>query len=212
MYKDDVEDVPKLNIVDETPDVDRWGELTERFTFPFPPKPPQRETLNAYGHMDRHGYWWKPGVGKTFGTVAHALYIAHKGKTKQWIVVMPPIVLRNWSRFLEKVIDRVTGKHVTQCLYAGTPAQRKLMKLDATFIMMSYEIFKKDFNRFEEHFWDLRVGLIADEVHKLKNMQSQTYKAVWRMFSARPVLLASGTPISTPDDAYTYMKFTFPGR
>lgn len=184
--------------------------LSERFEFPFPPKPHQAETLNKYGKLDRHGYGWKPGTGKTFGTTLHACYLNSIKATKQWVILVPPIVLRNWSRFLEKVIDKSTGKPVTQTLYRGTPQQRHHLSLDSQFIMMSYDIFKRDFDRLEAHFENRKVGLICDEAHKIKNMQTVSFKAVKQMFEARPMLLATGTPITTPEDAYSYMKFTNP--
>lgn len=182
--------------------------VLERYIFPFPPKPHQADTVNKYGKLDRHGYGWKPGTGKTFGTVLHACYLNSVKATKQWIILVPPIVLRNWSRFLEKVIDRSTGKPVTQTLYAGTPQQRHHLSLDSQFILMSYDIFKRDFDRIEAHLENRKVGLIADEAHKIKNMETVNYRAVKKMFDDRPVLLATGTPITSPGDAYTYMKFT----
>lgn len=184
--------------------------LLERYTFPFPPKPHQADTLNKYGRLDRHGYGWKPGTGKTMGTVMHACYLNSIKATKQWIVLMPPIVLRNWSRFLNKVIDNATGKPVTQTLYAGSPQQRHHLSLDSQFILMSYDIFKRDLARLEKHFDGRRVGLVADEAHKIKNMQTDNFKSVKHLFEHRPILLATGTPITTPEDAYTYMKFTNP--
>lgn len=190
--------------------MDPWELLNERFILPFPPKKHQEENLRAHGRSDRHGYGWKPGTGKTYGTVTHALYLNCLKATKQWIVIMPPIVLRNWSRFLAKIIDRKTGEPVTQTLYAGTPAQRDKLSLDSTFILMSYDIFKRDLEKLQRVLDGSRVGLIADEAHKLKNMQSINYKSVWSMFNTAPVLLATGTPITSPADAYTYMKFTNP--
>ena len=184
--------------------------LGEHFEFPFPPKKHQAETLVKYGKEVRHGYGWRPGAGKTYGTVAHACYLMAIRSAKQWVVLVPPIVLRNWSRFLDKVIDKRTGKPVTQTLYSGTPKQRAALSLDNQFILMSYDIFKRDYDRISAHFEGKRVGVIADEAHKLKNMQTVNYKAVWGMFNTQPVLLATGTPISTPEDAYTYMKFTNP--
>lgn len=185
--------------------------VKSRFQFPFEPKGFQKETLNQFGKQTRHGYGWKPGCGKTFGTVLHANYLMAIREATQWIVLMPPIVLRNWSRFLEKVIDTKTGKPVTQTLWAGTPKKRAQLSLDNQFILMSYDIFKRDFDRIEAHFDGRRVGLISDEAHKIKNMDTVNYRAVWRMFHDRPVLLATGTPVTKPDDCYTYMKFTNPG-
>jgi hypothetical protein len=187
-----------------------WDLLQENYQFPFPPKPFQAAVLEAHGKDSRLGYGYKPGAGKTFSAVLHACYLRSIRTANQWIVIMPPIVLRNWSRFLSKVIDKRTGQPVTQTLYVGSPTQRYKLSLDSTFIMMSYDIFKRDFNRIESHFEGKRVGLIADEAHKIKNMQTDNYRSVWRMFSDRPVLLLTGTPISTPEDAYTYMKFTNP--
>lgn len=184
--------------------------VLERYEFPFPPKPHQADTVNKYGKLDRHGYGWKPGCMKTMGTTLHACYLNSVKATKQWVILVPPIVLRNWSRFLEKVIDKRTGKPVTQTLYAGTPQQRQGLSLDSQFIMMSYDIFKRDFDRLEAHFEDRKVGLICDEAHKIKNMETDNYRYVKKLFDSRPLLMATGTPITSPEDAYTYMKFTNP--
>ena len=126
-------------------------------------------------------------------------------------MVVPPILLLQWELWLRSVTDLRTGKPLTVCVYAGTPAQRKDLDLNADFIVVSYGLLKNDFERLHDHFSARRLGIISDEATAIKNTESQTHKAVSLIAEGRPLMLLTGTPINKPGDAYAYLKLIVPG-
>lgn len=185
--------------------------------FQFPethtPTYKQAESVNQFGDLDGHGCFDKPGTGKTFTMTLHALLSMCQGEAKQWVVLCPPAVIPNWVNWLRRVSIKASGKPITAVAYAGTPKQRAEIDLGVHFAVMSYEIFKGDFERLSEYYLNRphRVGLIADEAHKIKNMDTANFKHVraWKNEGV-VVKLATGTPVSTPLDIYTYTRFKNP--
>ena len=185
--------------------------------FEFPathiPEPHQADSVNQYGlYVPGYGCWDKPGTGKTFTATLHAcLGMIHHHR--QWVVLMPPVIIPNWARWLRSIKIRATQKNLTVLEYRGTPAQRAAMEFNTHFTLMSYEIFKKDFARLSEHFLNNEwgTGLICDEAHKIKNRTTANYKHVkaWRDADI-PVKLLSGTPASDPSDIFTYTRIKNP--
>lgn len=183
----------------------------ENFDFPFELYPFQTEALNELAEYDRAGYYWEPGAGKTAGATHHALYWSMEHGVSQWIVVMPPILIPQWHRWLGKIINRHTGQPLTSCMYDLPPKERKNLKLDEDFILMSYVVFKNDFEHLYGKFQGANVGLIIDEATAIKNIESQNHKAAKLFAEGRPLLLLTGTPINKPTDAYAYIRLVVPG-
>jgi SNF2 family DNA or RNA helicase len=161
--------------------------------------------------MPRVGYYWEPGVGKTGASTHQALYYRAEHGTQQWLVLMPPILLEQWQRWLHSVTDLSTGKPLTTTLYAGTPKQRAVLDLNADFILTSYGLLKNDFERLHAHFETRRTGVIADEATAIKNTASDTHKAVAMIAEGRELMLLTGTPINKPGDSFAYLKLVAPG-
>lgn len=183
--------------------------IRKAFKFPFEFRPFQAAIVDEYGQNNRHGYYDEAGSGKTITSAAHALLLTHLGRVDQWLVVMPPILIPNWARVLGTIINEKTGKPVTALPYAGTPTERAKLDLSsAQFLLMSYDILKRDFEYLFAYFGDRAVGGICDEAHKIKNIESQTHKAIKLMFEGQPLFLLSGTPVTQPDDSYAYIRFT----
>jgi hypothetical protein len=185
--------------------------------FEFPPhmvpEPHQVNSLNTYGEEDVYGCWDKPGTGKTFTATLHACLGMCHGTHKQWVVLMPPVIIPNWARWLRSVKIRASGQPLTVLEYRGTPAQRQKMEFNAHFTLMSYEIFKKDFGRLTDYFLnaDHGVGLICDEAHKCKNRATANYKHVkaWKDEGVA-VKMLTGTPAANPADVFTYTRLKNP--
>lgn len=185
------------------------------FEFPayIDPEPEQIESVNLFGETDGHGCWDKPGTGKTFTSTLHACLGMCHGTHKQWVVLMPPVIIPNWARWIRSIKIRATGQHLTALEYRGSPAQREAMVFDKHFTLMSYEIFKKDFERLTDYFLNAPhgVGLICDEAHKIKNRATGNYKHVkaWKDQGVA-VKMLSGTPASNPSDVFTYTRIKNP--
>lgn len=110
------------------------------------------------------------GCGKTVISTTVALM---RGNT-QVLILVPPVLINPWCNWLKKVSSSVLK-------YRGTPSERKQMNLkDHKFIVMSYAIFRTDFNRIE-HELHGDLELIVDEAHAGKNASSVLFKKVQRL-------------------------------
>lgn len=185
--------------------------VREQFEFPFHLRKYQADEVNTLAPLPRAAYYWEPGAGKTAGSTHHALYLRTMFGVDRWIVLMPPILLDQWERWLTSILNLRTGRRITATIYRGTPKQRKALNFDADFTLMSYGIFKMDFERIYEAFEHRRVGLISDEATAIKNIESDTHKAVALFSEGRELLPLTGTPINKPGDAYAYIKLMAPG-
>lgn len=185
--------------------------------FEFPefirPEAHQINSVNNFGDWDGYGCWDKPGTGKTCTATLHACLGMCHGTHKQWVVLMPPVIIPNWARWLRSIKIRSSGQPLKVLEYMGTPSQRADMRFDAHFTLMSYEIFKKDYERLTEYFLNAPhgVGLICDEAHKIKNRTTANYKHVkaWKDQGVA-VKMLTGTPAANPADIFTYTRIKNP--
>ena len=184
-----------------------YEEVKTKYTLPFELFPYQVDTVNELGALNRAGYYLDPGTGKTACSTASALYKRETRKS-QTLVIMPPILLEGWARFIQKIIPTPS---IT--IYKGTPKKRKELKLDADFILMSTAIFKLDFDRLDSCFRNKPVTLIVDEATSIKNIASGNHKMVHNFVLNHDcdLMLLTGTPLTTPEDAYAYVKLVAPG-
>lgn len=146
-------------------------------------------------------------TGKTFMSTVSTLYQRVQYRTKHTIIIVPPILTLTWTKWL----DQISG--IEYVVYAGTPAKRKEINLDRPFIIVSLGIFKRDFDRFVQEFDHKPISVIVDEATSIKNVGSDNHKKV-HQFTSRPdcyLMLLTGTPLSTPIDAYAYVKMIAPG-
>lgn len=140
------------------------------------------------------------GCGKTVISTVTSLM----SNTTTTVVVVPPILLLIWERWLNQVSESVLR-------YQGTPPERLKMSLTGRrWILVSHAIFRKDFNRLIEELTGKEVDLIIDEAQALKSPDSLLYKRVGRFAVNRKLQMLTGTPLSKPLDAYTYIKLTSP--
>ena len=173
-----------------------YEKVISEFTLPFPLYPFQVETVNELAPLPRAGYWLDPGCGKTSTSTASCLF-----KRQQVVVLAPPILGKLWQRFLQSIPE------ITMLHYAGSPKDRKEMDLNVDFIVMSVQIFKKDYDYLLEHL-DQRLTINIDECTSVKGIESDNHKAVVDVMRKKDVhlLLLSGTPLSKVEDAYAYAK------
>jgi len=184
--------------------------VREEFDFPFELYPFQISDVNDLSEFTRAGFYWEAGSGKTAGVTHYALFHCLTQGVRHWVLTMPPILVPQWARWLRSIKRKRTGKSLSVVEYAGTPQQRAKLSLEADFILMSYGMLKNDFDRLQR-FLDGRVyGLICDEAHAIKNIASQTFKAVRDLGTGHHLALLTGTPLTKPIDAYAYIKSLAP--
>ena len=183
--------------------------VLDRYEFPFAFRPEQIRDVNQLAALPRSGWWDEVGTGKTAMSTAVALYKKILKPKTVTIIAMPPVLITQWRHWLRSI------KGVGEVLaYRGSPKERAKLKFDeAEFILVSLPIFKRDYERFCEFFTeDKPVCLIIDEATSVKNPGSGNHKAVRDFVNARnaSLLLLTGTPLSTPIDAYAYIKLVTP--
>lgn len=172
---------------------------------PFPLYPFQSETVNTLAPLPRAALYWDPGVGKTAGATAIALYKLRAGDVSKIIVLVPPAIILQWVKFLRRV------KGLSVVAYRGTPAERRKIDIvTPTAIVMSYVIFKKDYSRLCEQLSG-RMLVIADEAQCLKNVDTDNHRLYRDFTLTEQRLLLSGTPISSPADGYGMISLVNPG-
>lgn len=178
--------------------------VLEKYTLPFELKPYQVNAINDLAWVPRQGYYAEVGLGKTVMSTVAALYGIDAFGVQCWFVIVPPILIRQWVRWLESLPG------VTAVAYRGTPKQREAIPLTATFIVMSLQIFKKEHQKLRAQLGDLKIGGIVDEATCIKNTDTDNYRTVTRFFLGEPLMLLTGTPLATPMDAYAYIKLLAP--
>lgn len=178
--------------------------VKDNYELPFPLRPYQIKDVNELGPKPRAGYYYEQGTGKTATATAATLYKLATNEIDACIVIMPPILLTMWRRWLASI----SGIEVV--MYVGTPAERPKIALKGHFFLMSMQIFKRDQTYLERKFRNARLNIIVDEAHSIKNVGSGNYKAVRDFSAGHSIMLLSGTPVTTPMDGYAFCKFIAP--
>lgn len=178
--------------------------VLSRYGLPFEFYPYQAGTINELAPLPKSGHYLAVGVGKTATSTACCLYKKAVGDIDKAIVLMPPILLDMWNRWLTSI------KGTTSMVYRGAPSQRKKLKFDKDFTLMSYQIFKQDMDRILKEFNPERTALVCDEATAIKNYSSQNYKMVRDFSMDGHLMLLTGTPMANPADGYAYVKLLAP--
>lgn len=145
--------------------------VKQHYSFPFEMREFQETRVNKQALLERTGYYWDVGTGKTVAATVTALF-KKLTKGSQAIVLAPPILLKSWLRWIESV------KGTNGVIYRGTPAERRQVPLDRDFTLMTIQVFKNDFEYLTKMFEHRPATLIVDEATSIKNVGSQNYKRV----------------------------------
>lgn len=143
-------------------------------------------------------------TGKTVTATASTLFKFATDQIDACVVIMPPILLTMWERWLAQIPGLVTVR------YSGTPVERANIKISGHFFLVGLQIFKKDYDYLERIFRKARLNIIVDEAHSIKNVASESHKSVRDFAGGRSLMLLSGTPVTQPDDAYAFIKLIAP--
>jgi len=176
-----------------------------RYTLPFSLMPFQVEVIDDLAPLEEEGHYLDMGTGKTCCSTVSALY--HKiERNCRIVVIMPPILLKQWEQWLLSIQPRLSVVR-----YQGTPAERAAMSLDADFVLVGVQIFKKEYERFYNHFKDLDVTTIVDEATIISNIGTDNHEKIYDFTLGKPRMMLTGTPLNNPMDAYGLPKFVTPG-
>lgn len=187
-----------------------FEEIEYALELPFSAYAFQRDAFCNLAPLPASALYHEPGLGKTFTSSLTALFKMMKGHAHTTIVLMPPVLLHNWRRFLAK-IKRRGGLPLDVVLYEGTPAKRKAIKLTGhEFVLMSLDIFKRDFERISADLFGIPVHVVVDEATSIKNIESKNHQLVKEFAEGNTLQLLTGTPLNKPIDAYAYIKLLSP--
>lgn len=187
--------------------MDLVSSVCSKYVFPFAPLDYQHDEVNrlAEGCIEHAGYYWGMGAGKTFGTTIHAMAY-HEQTGAQIILICPPILLHQWSRWL-------TRCGISNKIYSGSPKERSEIQFDRNtrYFIMSVHVLKRDKTRIMTEMLKRPLMVVIDEATSIKNVHSANFRSVFQLQLNKASIPATGTPLSTPADAYAYIKLVSPG-
>jgi SNF2 family DNA or RNA helicase len=184
------------------PDFNSLSELLGYHKFPFQLRADQIEDVENLYVFDHIALFNEVGTGKTATSTAISLAwdVPHN------IICVPPILITQWRRWLESLND--VGPVLA---YRGDPAKRASFDLTRyRWIVMTIQIFKRDLAKILRQLGSSEVALTVDEGHCVKNVGTANYKLVRDFSAGRKLQILTGTPVSSPGDAYAYTKLKTP--
>lgn len=185
------------------PDFNTLQEMVDYYRLPFQLREDQVEDVENNYVFQRVGVFNEVGTGKT----VVATLIALAWDRDHNVVLMPPILLRQWQRWLDGLHD--AGSVL---VYRGARDRRRLWDLPRyRWILMTPQIFKNDFSSIQQRLGPRTTTLVVDEGHCVKNPETATHKRVRDFSAGQNLLVLTGTPISQPGDTYGYVKLKTPG-
>ena len=142
------------------------AEVLEHVQLPFDGQPHQYqiEDVNRGAREKSFGYFLGIGLGKTVVAALTGGYKLLHGYDR-CIVSCPASLIEQWGEVLLKMgFDTL--------LYRGTPQERSRLGFDHDFIVMSFEIFQKDYERIVKY----PAYHIVDEATILSNPDNKFFK------------------------------------
>lgn len=180
------------------------------YEFPFEHYPFQKRTVDELASLPRSGMYLDPGLGKTVTSITAALFKTLTQGAERILVIVPPVILTGWARFLAQIKDKEVGP-LDVLIYRGSPKQRRGMTLDHDVILVGLQIFKRDYERFVSTLGNVPTVVIVDEAHCLKNVGTDNHQKIRDFAVDKDLILLTGTPINSPRDAYGMVKMIAPG-
>jgi hypothetical protein len=178
-------------------------QVLDEHLLPFTLRPDQFESVEELKDYPRAGLYCDVGTGKT--VMATCLTLCWDADVN--VIIMPPILLKQWHRWLTSI-----GNIGDILIYRGTLKERKAMDITKfKWVMMSIGILKNDYKRIHDALAPKTKTVLVDEATSIKNPSSGNHKAVASLAEDSNLSLLTGTPLSTPHDAYAYVKLITPG-
>lgn len=140
------------------------------------------------------------GLGKTLQAIA-ILVDLHSKRNKKSLIIMPKSLIYNWENEIIKFAPSLKTK-----IYYGTNRDIGIFEKAHT-IITTYGTIRNDIERIKDMDFDL---VILDESQNIKNITSQTTKAIMALNSKNRIAL-SGTPIENNLlELYSLFRFLNP--
>ena len=139
-------------------------EFTDKSTgkvMPFELRPDQQTGIRFAKENEYALFHFKPGSGKTHTAMGTITELAHEGKVKKSLVVVPNDLVRQFKDEIEEFTEGVTVRAMTY----QTKAQRlKEYSGDQLITIISHNQLKNDIDALKKAGFDL---VVVDEIHQL---------------------------------------------
>jgi SNF2 family DNA or RNA helicase len=142
------------------------------------------------------------GLGKTITSISHASQNIRKSPKDLRILVVAPASLKyEWAIQLARFTD------YSYTIIPSGPDRLAKYGRQTNFTIMNYDLVYRDIEELKKTAWDI---VICDEIQRIKNYKTETFKAMEQLNCAHRVGL-TGTPIENDVmDLFTIMKFINP--
>lgn len=176
--------------------------LIEDFsTMKLEPYPYQKVGISFLVHMKKGLIGDTMGLGKSCQALGAFHHLHKHGEVKRMLVICPASLKYQWHEEIAKFTSH------TSLVIDGTAAKRKKQwatALEHDITIVNYETVRSDLDIIKELGFDV---LACDEAHKMKNRQSQTFKAVIQL-NADYKFALTGTPMQNrPEEVHALMSF-----
>lgn len=192
------------------------GLLPELYPWDF-----QKVSISQIIRNKNHGLFYEPGMGKTYTAVCAAKELLDRREVDQVVIVsLVGGILKQWAELLdrmgysytlikdEKMVDRPQAFLEAKTdfiiiLYTTLISKGKVSRSSKSKDLK--EVFSKKAEK-------MKMMVIADEIHKLGDVSSKTFKALLSMSKkAKYKIALTGTIIkSTPEKALLPLRFIAP--
>ncbi len=186
--------------------------INANFILPFQPYKFQLDTIERGINYDKLLLPLKVGRGKTALATWLGLYSTLSGNMDRLLFIVPASLVVQWVRWLERIKFK-DGRDLDILKYQGTPVTRKAMDFNHDCIVMSHQIFIKDYilKIAPAMQSDSNTFVVYDEAQDgLRKVGNK----IWRFFRGfvanKKIILLSGTPVSNPMDTYALVKLMSP--
>lgn len=144
------------------------------------------------------------GLGKTLQTISFLQYLKEKYPGKANLVITPTSLIYNWRAELDKFCPDMKY-HV----HYGTDRRIDSTHFENNDIILStYGVVRNDAEELKDFEWNY---IILDESQTIKNPDSQTTRALYKL-NSRNRLILSGTPVQNNTiDLFSQFNFLNPG-
>lgn len=146
------------------------------------------------------------GLGKSLQSIGAVHKLNKDGEINKALVICPTSLKYQWANEIEKFTDH------SSIVIDGTPKKRKealakSMESDILFTIINYELVRNDLEIIKSMNFD---AIICDEVHRIKNWESQTSIAI-KSIDAPYKFGLTGTPMQNkPDELYNVYDWLNP--
>lgn len=196
--------------------------VLEQVKLPFALREYQKEDINKLAVLDKTGLWISLGLGKTVIAFCMGCYKLIKAEFKKCYVLCPASLVTQW-------VDFIAPTKASVVAYKGSPKQRENLDITANFVVMSYEMFRQDYDRLKssEAYYILDEAtvfcntsnivykmLAGGEVRKEKKIPGKLKPEIIKR-SFEPILkgccMLTATPLNRIEDSFGLINLKTPG-